>query len=34
MSGNFNTSTAMQEPWGPQQEPLKQAFRGAEDIYN
>jgi len=33
MSGNFNTSTAMQEPWGPQQEPLKQAFRGAEDIY-
>jgi len=33
MSGNFNTSTAMQEPWGPQQEPLKRAFRGAEDIY-
>ena len=32
MSG-FNTSTAMQEPWGPQQEPLKQAFRGAGDIY-
>ena len=32
MSG-FNTSTAMQDPWGPQQEPLKQAFRGAEDIY-
>ena len=33
MSGNFNTSTAMQEPWEPQQEPLKQAFRGAGDIY-
>jgi len=33
MSG-FNTSTAMQEPWGPQQEPLKQAFRGAGDIYS
>ena len=33
MSG-FNTSTAMSDPWGPQQEPLKQAFRGAEDIYN
>jgi len=33
MSGNFNTSTAMQEPWGPQQDPLKQAFRGAGDIY-
>ena len=32
MSG-FNTSTAMSDPWGPQQEPLKQAFRGAEDIY-
>ena len=33
MSGNFNTSTAMQEPWGPQQDYLKQAFTGAEDIY-
>ena len=32
MSG-FNTSTAMQDPWGPQQEPLKRAFAGAEDIY-
>ena len=27
MSGNFNTSTAMQEPWEPQQDYLKQAFR-------
>ena len=33
MSG-FNTSTAMSDPWGPQQEPLKQAFRGAENIYS
>ena len=34
MSGNFNTSTAMQEPWEPQQDYLEQAFRGAEDIYS
>ena len=34
MSGNFNTSTAMQQPWEPQQKYLKQAFTGAEDIYN
>ena len=33
MSGNFNTSTAMQEPWEPQRDYLKQAFTGAEDIY-
>ena len=33
MSGNFNTSTAMQEPWEPQQDYLKDAFAGAENIY-
>ena len=31
--GGFNTSTAMQEPWEPQQGYLKDAFAGAENIY-
>ena len=33
MAGNFTTSTAMQEPWEPQQKYLKEAFLGAQDLY-
>ena len=33
MAGNFTTSTAMKEPWEPQQKYLKEAFLGAQDLY-
>jgi hypothetical protein len=33
MAGNFTTSTAMQEPWEPQRDYLKEAFKGAQSLY-
>ena len=33
MAGNFTTSTAMEEPWEPQQDYLKEAFTGAQSLY-